>query len=382
MYVLHKAFGEFVLPSKGQQEAEEFEGGAVFDPITGVKENVSVLDLKSLYPMSMVTINASPETKVNPETFDGETYQTPTGVHFRKEPDGIIREMVDELLTERDEKKGLRDDHDPDSEPYARYDRQQAAVKVIMNSLYGVFGWDRFRLYDREMSAGVTSTNREVISFTEDAANDFGYEVAYGDTDSVMLELGSELSKAEAIETSFDIEDHINGAYDEFAAEQLNADEHRFQIEFEKLYRRFFQAGTKKRYAGHIVWKEGKDVDDIDITGFEYKRSDIAPITKEVQKRVIELVVVEGDVDGVEEYVHDVIQDFREGRSTSTTSASRAASASASTTTTRTPRRSGARSTRTSCWGRTSTAGRNPSASTSRRFTPSSSAAWRTSVRR
>jgi DNA polymerase I/DNA polymerase-2 len=314
MYVLHKAFGEFVLPSKGQQEAEEFEGGAVFDPITGVKENVSVLDLKSLYPMSMVTINASPETKVNPETFDGETYQTPTGVHFRKEPDGIIREMVDELLTERDEKKGLRDDHDPDSEPYARYDRQQAAVKVIMNSLYGVFGWDRFRLYDREMSAGVTSTNREVISFTEDAANDFGYEVAYGDTDSVMLELGSELSKAEAIETSFDIEDHINGAYDEFAAEQLNADEHRFQIEFEKLYRRFFQAGTKKRYAGHIVWKEGKDVDDIDITGFEYKRSDIAPITKEVQKRVIELVVVEGDVDGVEEYVHDVIQDFREGK--------------------------------------------------------------------
>ncbi|WP_232701146.1 DNA-directed DNA polymerase [Halobacterium wangiae] len=313
MYVLHKAYGEFVLPSKGQQEAEEFEGGAVFDPITGVKENVSVLDLKSLYPMSMVTINASPETKVDPEEFDGETYKTPTGVHFRKEPDGIIREMVDELLTERDDKKELRDQHDPDSEPYARFDRQQAAVKVIMNSLYGVFGWDRFRLYDREMSAGVTSTNREVISFTEDAANDFGYEVAYGDTDSVMLELGSELSKEEAIETSFDIEDHINASYDEFARERLNAEEHRFQIEFEKLYRRFFQAGTKKRYAGHIVWKEGKDVDDIDITGFEYKRSDIAPITKEVQKRVIELVVVEGDVDGVEEYVHDVIEDFREG---------------------------------------------------------------------
>jgi len=750
MYVLHKAFGNFVLPSKGQQEAEEFEGGAVFDPITGVRENVSVLDLKSLYPMSMVTINASPETKVDPESYDGETYRTPTGVHFRKEPDGIIREMVDELLTEREDKKALRDDHDPDSEDYERYDRQQAAVKVIMNSLYGVFGWDRFRLYDRAMSAGVTSTNREVISFTEQAAEEFGYEVAYGDsvtgdrpvvvrdpdemvrilpiedlfergktesevlvaadgdvvasatpgktrksldgwdalsvndegeaewqpiqqairhetdkpvvnlqhkfgestttrdhsyvvendgdlveaapeevdepfrvsgvpetkpvetidvyegldgytrtyedgrsvgaegseekvkhvyaddeyvwfghrhhgdlestvkvqrhidlssedgrafvrllaayvtegsastvetatskfgasiaesrrewlaglkddyyrlfentdagitasdardertveyettggedsvtygdetlklqmmnelaavffrefagqrsrgkripsfvfhlgddlqqlfldvlvegdgsrefprysddycernfdfettsrelaaglsllltqrdekhslkyrdekdsytirtcdyyrdgrdpvvtetnhdgyvydlsvagnenfvdavggivlhnTDSVMLELGGDMTKEEAIEESFDIEDHINAAYDEFAREQLNADEHRFQIEFEKLYRRFFQAGKKKRYAGHIVWKEGKDVDDVDITGFEYQRSDIAPITKRVQKEVIDLVVREGDVDAVEEYVHGVIEDFRAG---------------------------------------------------------------------
>src|SRR6056297_178242 len=291
MYVLHKAFGNFVLPSKGQQEAAEFEGGAVFDPITGVRENVTVLDLKSLYPMCMVTTNASPETKVDPDEYDGDTYQTPTGVHFRKEPDGIIREMITELLAEREEKKALRNDHDPDSEDYERYDRQQAAVKVIMNSLYGVFGWDRFRLYDRAMSAGVTSTNREVISFTEQAAEDFGYEVAYGDTDSVMLELGGGMTKEEAIEESFDIEDHINAAYDEFAREQLNADEHRFQIEFEKLYRRFFQAGTKKRYAGHIVWKEGKEVDDVDITGFEYQRSDIAPITKRVQKEVIDRIV-------------------------------------------------------------------------------------------
>lgn len=367
MYVLHKAFGNFVLPSKGQQDAEEFEGGAVFDPITGVRENVSVLDLKSLYPMSMVTINASPETKVDPEEFDGDTYRTPTGVHFRKEPDGIIREMVDELLTEREEKKARRDDHEPDSEDYERYDRQQAAVKVIMNSLYGVFGWDRFRLYDRAMSAGVTSTNREVIDFTEQAAEEFGYEVAYGDTDSVMLELGDDMTKAEAIAESFDIEDHINAAYDEFAREQLHADDHRFQIEFEKLYRRFFQAGKKKRYAGHIVWKEGKDVDDVDITGFEYQRSDIAPITKRVQKEVIDLVVREGDVDAVEEYVHGVIEEFQEGMRIWTTSASRAASANDWTTTRRTPPRCVVRSTPTCCWARTSTAGPSPSGSTSRK---------------
>ncbi|EMA62971.1 DNA-directed DNA polymerase [Halorubrum kocurii] len=316
MYVLHKAFGKFALPTKGQQESEEFEGGAVFDPITGVKEMVTVQDLKSLYPMCMVTINAGPETKVDPAEYDGETYVAPNGTHFQKEPDGIMREMVDELLSEREEKKALRNDHDPGTEPYEQYDRQQASVKVIMNSLYGVTGWDRFRLYDKEGAAAVTATGREVIDFTEEAANELNYQVAYGDTDSVMISL-SDMSKEEAIETSFEIEDHINERYDDFAREGLNADEHRFQIEFEKLYRRFFQAGKKKRYAGHIIWKEGKDVDDIDITGFEYKRSDIAQITKEVQQNVIETIVTGDDIDEdmeeVKAYLVDVIARVLDG---------------------------------------------------------------------
>ncbi|MFD1587162.1 DNA-directed DNA polymerase [Halorientalis brevis] len=313
MYVLHKLHGNFALPSKGQHDAEDYEGGAVFDPITGVRENVTVLDLKSLYPMCMVTVNASPETKVDPDAFDGETFKAPNGQHFRKEPDGVIREMVDELLTEREEKKSQRNEFDPDSPDYERFDRQQAAVKVIMNSLYGVLGWDRFRLYDKEMGAAVTATGREVISFTEAVTDRLDKSVVYGDTDSVMIELGGDVSKDEAIEQSFELEESINAAYDEFAAEELNADEHRFQIEFEKLYRRFFQAGKKKRYAGHIVWKEGKDVDDIDITGFEYQRSDIAPITKRVQKEVIDRIVKGEDTENVKSYVHDVIADFQDG---------------------------------------------------------------------
>jgi len=312
MYVLHEIHGEYALPSKGQQESEEYEGGAVFEPISGVKEMVSVLDLKSLYPMCMVTINASPETKVDPDEYDGETYVAPNGTNFRKEPDGMIREMVDELLEERERKKSLRNENDPGSDEYETFDRQQAAVKVIMNSLYGVLGWDRFRLYDKEMGAAVTATGRDVIEFTEKAAAELDKEVTYGDTDSVMLELGGEIAKEDAIEQSFEIESHINDRYDEFAA-QLNAHTHRFQIEFEKLYRRFFQAGKKKRYAGHIVWKEGKDVDDIDITGFEYKRSDIAPLTKEVQKNVLEMIVTGAERDEIKDYVRDVIERVQAG---------------------------------------------------------------------
>jgi len=93
---------------------------------------VTVQDLKSLYPMCMVTINAGPETKVDPGKYDGEMYVAPNGTHFQKEPDGIMREMVDELLSEREEKKGLRNDHDPGTEPYEQYDRQQGELSRLL----------------------------------------------------------------------------------------------------------------------------------------------------------------------------------------------------------------------------------------------------------
>jgi DNA polymerase I len=164
--------------------------------------------------------------------------------------------------------------------------------------------------------------------------------VVLHNTDSVMLEVGSTspddvdgdveitdemrekhpemdddelLTIAATIQKGFELEEVINDSYDDFALEQLNAEFHRFEIEFEKLYRRFFQAGKKKRYAGHIVWKEGKDVDDVDITGFEYQRSDIAPITKRVQKNVIDRIVHGEDAENIKTYVHDVIADFQDG---------------------------------------------------------------------
>ena len=108
--------------------------------------------------------------------------------------------------------------------------------QFVGQSLYGVSGWDRFRLYDKEGAAAVTATGREVIDFTETVASELNYQVAYGDTDSVMLELDGDVSKSEAIEQSFEIEEHINSRYDDFASNELNATEHRFQIEFEKLY--------------------------------------------------------------------------------------------------------------------------------------------------
>nr|WP_020221041.1 3'-5' exonuclease [Halarchaeum acidiphilum] len=93
VYVLHKAHGRFALPSKGRQESEDYEGGAVFDPITGVKENVTVLDLKCfsgdtdlLTPDGVRNITdvdvGDPVYTLNPETFECEVKPVEQTHHY------------------------------------------------------------------------------------------------------------------------------------------------------------------------------------------------------------------------------------------------------------------------------------------------------------
>ncbi len=308
IFVLRKAHGRYVLPSKGFAAANEFEGATVFDPSRGVKENVVVLDLKSLYPMAMMTINASPETKDK----DGEL-KAPNGIRFRKQPDGLTRSIISDLLTERDEKKRLRNEYPFGSREYILYDLQQNVLKVIMNTYYGVSGYTRFRLYDREIGSAITSVGRAIIEHTRTVIEGLGYHVIYGDTDSCMVRLPPS-GIEETISAARAIEEKLNKSYSEFAQKELNAETHYFSIKFEKVYARFFQAGKKKRYAGHLVWKEGKDVDEIDIVGFEIRRSDYPSITKTVQRKVMEMILHGAGYEVVKEYLGTIILDYRAGR--------------------------------------------------------------------
>jgi DNA polymerase I len=308
IFVLRRASCRYVLPSKGYAPAEEFEGATVFEPSRGVRENVVVFDLASLYPMAMMTINASPETK-DPA---GEL-RAPNGVRFRKLPDGLTRSIISDLLAERVEKKKTRDNNPFGSPEYVVYDLQQNVLKVIMNTYYGVSGYTRFRLYDREIGAAVTSVGRAILEHTRRVIEGLGYTVLYGDTDSCMVQIPSS-SQEETITLARAIEREVNASYARFAQEELNAEQHFFSIKFEKIYQRFFQAGKKKRYAGHLVWKEGKAADEIDVVGFETRRSDYPQIAKLVQKRVMEMILQGSGYDAVKQYLGDVIRNYRAGR--------------------------------------------------------------------
>lgn len=136
-------------------------------------------------------------------------------------------------------------------------------------SIYGFLGYPFSRLYKKEIASSVTYVGREQIRRAREWFEDRGYEVVAGDTDSVMVVVG-DLEKAK------ELGEDVNGIFDDF------------EMEFEKYFRKFYTALAKKRYAGHITWKEGKEVDKLHITGFESVRSDVAKISSQVQKDFLE----------------------------------------------------------------------------------------------
>jgi DNA polymerase I len=308
-FLLHKARGKFVLPSKRKVAGEDFEGATVFPPVKGRHSNIVVLDLKSLYPMAMMTINASPETK-NPK---GELV-APNGIRFLKHPDGLVRTVVMELLAERDKKKALRNTFPFGSREYKMYDMQQNVLKIIMNTYYGVSGYPGFRLYDRDVGSAVTSVGRAIIEFSRKIIEAEGYQVILGDTDSCAVKLPDTFTREETIAEAKRLESILNAKYKEFAKVTLNADVHYFSTKFEKLYERFFSGGRKKRYAGLLTWKEGKDVREFDIVGFEAKRSDTPELTREVQKKLLTMILEGDEYPTIKEYLSGVVGNYLKGK--------------------------------------------------------------------
>ncbi len=309
VYILRKAKEmNFVLPSKGKMkdDGEQFEGATVFAPRKGLHKNCIVLDLTSLYPMVMMTGNMSPDTK-DPE---GEI-MAPTGVRFRKSPDGMVRSIQAEFFASRKEMKRMRGTFDFGSRDYKLYDMKQNVVKVLMNSYYGVSGNSAFRLYDKEIGASVTSVGREILKHNKKLIEEEGLEVIMGDTDSCVAPVDEALGREGTIALARMLEKKLNDSYPGFAKSCLNADVSYFSVKFEKLYERFFSGGRKKRYAGLLVWKEGKDVKEVDVVGYEMKRSDTPLVTKGVQKMLIEKVLNGDTYENIRKEVSLVLRVYR-----------------------------------------------------------------------
>ncbi len=86
----------------------------------------------------------------------------------------------------------------------------------------------------------------------------------------------------------------------------------RIQLDLEDYYvrglfvkRRGASKGAKKKYA--LLSEDGR----IKLRGFEAVRSDWAPIVKETQKKVLEILLKEGDIEKAKKFVQEIIKKLR-----------------------------------------------------------------------
>lgn len=269
-----------------------YEGGFVYTPEPGLYEDIVLLDFKSLYPTVMVSHNISPDTldldecdnRFQPEDFD---------FNFCQDEQGFFPELVEQLIEERYDIK-QRMDEAPESEQRS-LDSRQRARKILANSFYGYLGYEGARWYSRECARATTFLGRKYIQEAVETAEEEGFEVVYGDTDSLFLR-------------GEDVRDRM-----ENFLEDVNSDLPSFmELEFEGFFERgFFTStdsgeGAKKKYA--LMSPEG----ELKITGFEHVRRDWSPIAKETQKKVLRKVL-QDSVEEAAEIVKQTVEELESG---------------------------------------------------------------------
>ena len=342
---------------------DKFVGAYVQDPIKGKHNWVYDLDITSMYPSCIMSLNISPETKLgkiegwNPEEFlkenNKKTYSitqgekllgrftetelkkfldekdvgvATNGVMYRSDKDGLLpallRKWFDERVEYRKLSKKFHEDGDIEKSEY--FDRRQYLQKVVLNSLYGVLGLSVFRFYDVDNAEAVTYTGQSLIKFTKKIANSFYNKelgddknyCIYIDTDSVFysalplvkkrfpdLDIRNEDKMSKSIlEIASEVQVYLNKGYDYFAKKFCNLDKHRFDIKQEVIAKSGLFV-TKKRYGLKIINDNGKKVNKLMVKGLDTVRSSFPTAMRDMLSKLLEDILMDVPKDKLDKFI-------------------------------------------------------------------------------
>jgi len=277
-----------LIPKRVERPYFPYIGAVVLTPKPGLHENIAVLDFKAMYPNIMITQNVSPDTYVPPSEQEpkGGVNVAPEVKHrFRKESPGFYKEVLSSLIAIRDQIRPKLSKLDPQSSAYKVLDARQKAVKVITNAAYGYTGWIGARWYIKPVAEAATAWGRHVILSTVDEAKKIGLEVVYSDTDSVFV--NNDAKKIQQLS--------------EKIGKELG-----LEIKPDKVYTRILFTEAKKKYCGLLP--DGR----LDIVGLEVVRGDWAACAKNVQEKVLEIILKKQAQNEAAEFVRKFIADLRQ----------------------------------------------------------------------
>ena len=282
-----------------KQKEERIKGGYVMEPKPGIYHNVLVLDFKSLYPSIIKTFNIDPISML--ENKEKGAIETPNKVYFKNE-EGILPQIIEKLHNEREKAK-------KESRELSSY-----AIKVIMNSLFGVLASPNCRYFSLDLANAITHSGQEIIQLTAKKIEERNLKVIYMDTDSTFIK--TEKEKKEAKQLGEELQKYINNFYENYIKEKYNRKSY-LELEFKKYYSAFMlpkirnakiEAGSKKRYAG-LAENNGKE--SLEITGLEAIRGDWTEAAKDFQ---IELLTKVFHKEDPIQFIKDYIKKIRDGK--------------------------------------------------------------------
>jgi len=340
------------LAEQAEAGEEKFIGAYVKEPIVGKYDWIYDLDLTSLYPSIIMTLNISPETKVgkiagwDPESWvrgedrqytivgktkeftynrkeleevirDNQLGVAANGVLYTQKKPGLIADILDTWFKQRVEFRKLEKKYGEagDTEKYEFYGKRQLVQKILLNSMYGVLGLVAFRFYDIDNAEAVTITGQTVIKKTAEMANlkyqkELGTKDDYNvyiDTDSIYMmaeplvkfrypeyktfdqtRMASEVNTV-AEETQAFLNSFYNLLAERFFC--IPKEKHRFEIKKEYISKAGFWV-AKKRYAQWMILKNGIPCDKLDVKGLDVVRSSFPKAFQEFMAKMLKDILM------------------------------------------------------------------------------------------
>lgn len=270
----------YVAPNTSELQSDIVSpGGYVLDSRPGIYKNVLVLDFKSLYPSIIRTFHIDPYAywyARHNDLRDDEVVPGFNGAFFARS-ESLLPEIIENLWQERDK---------------AKHDKNQPlsyAIKIIMNSFYGVLGSPGCRFFDPRICSSITLRGHEIITRSREWIERQGYQVIYGDTDSLFVWVGDERGDAKSREIGAELASGLNGWWKQVLQNELAIDS-ALEIEFETHYSHFLmptirgsEQGSKKRYAGLI---RNDSAEKLVFKGLETVRTDWTQLAKNFQQEL------------------------------------------------------------------------------------------------
>ena len=298
-------------PSVGADGREHVPqaGGWVLDPAPGLYRNVLVFDFKSLYPSLIRTFNLDPLGFIAPRADSqpasalvhadpattNDLIVAPNGAAFARAP-GILPGLLDDLFPRREQAKREGDSI------------ASQAIKILMNSFYGVLGTPACRFHNPQIANAITSFGKTLLLWSKHWFEVHGLTVLYGDTDSLFVQ-SDQTDDAQALASGPELANALNAALQRHVQNEWRV-ESKLELEFEKHYVRLLlpsirggQAGARKRYVGLRA-------DDLEFVGMEVVRRDWTDLAKRVQRELYGRLFRDEDV---AVYLRELLQQLRAG---------------------------------------------------------------------
>lgn len=303
--------------------SEKAHGALVLQPKAGMHELIGSIDIASLYPSAIRSINISPEMLVGQfigtvADFEaiaandtktialqmedtGELIKYPAnewreilhtncwsvsgyGTVFSQEKKGIIPTILEKWYDTRKEYNALKakakDEGDHDKAKF--YDKMQYCYKIKLNSLYGALLNKHFRFFDPRLGESTTGTGRAILKYMCGKTNEIlcdefdptGDAVLYGDTDSVYFSTFAK-DVDEGVVVADSVAEIVNGSFQQFMQDSFLC-----QPEFDSIIKaeREVLASrgifvTPKRYILKLKNKDGYPCNELKVMGLDTKKT-------------------------------------------------------------------------------------------------------------